>query len=51
MNISCVHRDIPQDRTLAAEESGHPPFATYGSSYHQSVEDPNLILGMPSLDL
>jgi hypothetical protein len=26
MNISCVHRDIPQDLTLAAEESGHPPF-------------------------
>jgi hypothetical protein len=25
MNISCVHRDIPQDLTLAAEESGHPP--------------------------
>jgi hypothetical protein len=23
MNISCVHRDIPQDLTLAAEESGH----------------------------
>jgi sirohydrochlorin ferrochelatase len=27
MNISCVHRDIPQDLTLAAEESGHPPFS------------------------
>jgi hypothetical protein len=25
MNISCVHRDIPQDLTLAVEESGHPP--------------------------
>jgi hypothetical protein len=25
MNISCVQRDIPQDLTLAAEESGHPP--------------------------
>jgi hypothetical protein len=25
MNISCVHRDIPQDLTLAAEESGHLP--------------------------
>jgi hypothetical protein len=25
MNINCVHRDIPQDRTLAAEESSHPP--------------------------
>jgi hypothetical protein len=25
MNISCVHRDIPQDLTLPAEESGHPP--------------------------
>jgi hypothetical protein len=25
MNISCVHRGIPQDLTLAAEESGHPP--------------------------
>jgi hypothetical protein len=25
MNISCVHRDIPLDPTLAAEESGHPP--------------------------
>jgi hypothetical protein len=25
MNISCVHRDIPQDLTLAAEESSHPP--------------------------
>jgi hypothetical protein len=25
MNIRCVHRDIPQDLTLAAEESGHPP--------------------------
>jgi hypothetical protein len=23
MNISCVHRDIPQDLTLAVEESGH----------------------------
>jgi hypothetical protein len=26
MNISCVHRDIPKDPTLAAEESSHPPF-------------------------
>jgi hypothetical protein len=25
MNISCVHRDIPQDLTLATEESSHPP--------------------------
>jgi hypothetical protein len=25
MNISCVHRDIPQDLTLAAEQSSHPP--------------------------
>jgi hypothetical protein len=25
MNISCVHRDIPQDLTLVAEESSHPP--------------------------
>jgi hypothetical protein len=25
MNISCVHRDIPQDLTRDAEESGHPP--------------------------
>jgi hypothetical protein len=25
INISCVNRDIPQDLTLAAEESGHPP--------------------------
>jgi hypothetical protein len=25
MNISCVHCEIPQDLTLAAEESGHPP--------------------------
>jgi hypothetical protein len=25
MNIRCVHRDIPQDLTLVAEESGHPP--------------------------
>jgi hypothetical protein len=25
MNISCVHRDIPQDLTLAMEESGHLP--------------------------
>jgi hypothetical protein len=25
MNISCVHRDIPQYLTLATEESGHPP--------------------------
>jgi hypothetical protein len=25
MNISCVHCDIPQDLTLAAEESDHPP--------------------------
>jgi hypothetical protein len=25
MNISCVHRDISEDLTLAAEESGHPP--------------------------
>jgi hypothetical protein len=25
MNINCVHHDIPQDLTLAAEESGHPP--------------------------
>jgi hypothetical protein len=25
MNISCVHRDIPHDLTLAAEESGHSP--------------------------
>jgi hypothetical protein len=25
MNKSCVHHDIPQDLTLAAEESSHPP--------------------------
>jgi hypothetical protein len=25
MNISCAHRDIPQNLTLAAEESSHPP--------------------------
>jgi hypothetical protein len=25
MNISCVHCDIPQHLTLAAEESSHPP--------------------------
>jgi hypothetical protein len=25
MNISCVHHDIPQDLTHAAEESSHPP--------------------------
>jgi hypothetical protein len=25
MNIRCVHRDIPQDLTLAAEESSHLP--------------------------
>jgi hypothetical protein len=25
MNISYVHRDIPQDLTLATEESSHPP--------------------------
>jgi hypothetical protein len=25
MNISCVHRDIPQDVTLAVEESSHLP--------------------------
>jgi hypothetical protein len=25
MNISCVHRDIPHDLTLAVEESSHPP--------------------------
>jgi hypothetical protein len=27
MNISCVHHDIPQDLTLATEESSHPPLA------------------------
>jgi hypothetical protein len=25
MNISSVHRDIPQDLTLAMDESSHPP--------------------------
>jgi hypothetical protein len=50
MNISCVHRDIPQDLTLAAEESSHLPLP-YGSSYHQSVKDPNPVPSMPSLDL
>jgi hypothetical protein len=25
MNISCVHRYIPKDLTLAIEESSHPP--------------------------
>ena len=25
MNISCVHRDIPKDLTLSAEERRHPP--------------------------
>jgi hypothetical protein len=25
MNISCVHRDIPRDLTLASKESIHPP--------------------------
>jgi hypothetical protein len=25
MNISCVQRDIPQDLTIATEESSHPP--------------------------
>jgi hypothetical protein len=27
MNISCVHRDIPQDLTLAVEKNGYPPLA------------------------
>jgi hypothetical protein len=27
MNISCVHRDIPKDLTLAVEESSHPPLS------------------------
>ena len=25
MNISCVHRDVPKDLTLSAEERCHPP--------------------------
>jgi hypothetical protein len=50
MNISCVHRDIPQDLTLAAKESSHPPLP-HLVVLTISVEDPNPVPGTPSLDL
>jgi hypothetical protein len=48
LDIAYVHRDIPKDLTLSAEEHRHP---LTGSSCHRSVEDPNPVLGMLSLDL
>jgi hypothetical protein len=51
MNIRCVHHDIPHDLTLARGGKQPSAFATYGSSYHQSMEDPNPVPGTPSLDL
>jgi hypothetical protein len=49
MNISCIHRNIPKDLTLSAEERRHPPLP------HLVVlpitEDLNLVLGTSSLDL
>jgi hypothetical protein len=50
MKISCVHRDNPEDLTLAAEECSHPPLPHLVVSTIK-VEDPNLVPGMPSLDL
>jgi hypothetical protein len=50
MNITCVHRNVPKDPTLATEERSHL-FATSGSFFHQSVEDPIPVPGTLSLDL
>jgi hypothetical protein len=50
LDIVVVHRDIPKDLTLSTEERPSA-YSTSGSSFHQSVEDPNPIPGMPSLDL
>jgi hypothetical protein len=51
MNISCVHRDIPQDLTLAAEESGHPPLPHMVVLTIKVWRTPNPVPGMTSLDL
>jgi hypothetical protein len=50
LDMTCVHRDIPKDRTLSTGKLSSV-YSTSGSSFHQSVEDPNPIPGMPSLDL
>jgi hypothetical protein len=51
LDIACVHRDIPMDLTLTAVERCQSAYSTSGSSCHRSVEEPNPIPGMPSLDL
>jgi hypothetical protein len=50
MNISCVHRD-PTESDPCCEGKQPSAFVTSGSSYHQSVEDPNPVPSTPSLDL
>jgi hypothetical protein len=51
MNISCVHRDIPKDLTLVAEESIHPPLPHLVVLIIKVRRTPNPVPGMPSLDL
>jgi hypothetical protein len=50
LDIACVHRDIPKDLTLSAEERRHT-LTTSGSFCHRSVEDLNPVPDTPSLDL
>jgi hypothetical protein len=52
MNISCVHHNIPNDLTLPTQEHNHPSLPHLVVLFiERSVEDPNPIPGIPSLDL
>jgi hypothetical protein len=51
LDIACVHRDIPKDLTLSAEERRYPLTPHLVVFSHRSVEDPNPVPGTPSLDL
>jgi hypothetical protein len=50
LDIAVVHRDIPKNLTLSAEERRHP-LTPHLVVLPNEVEDPNPIPGMPSLDL
>jgi hypothetical protein len=53
VDIGGVLRHIPNDLFFATKKSRHTslPYLVISNLYHQSVEDPNPVLGTPSLDL
>jgi hypothetical protein len=51
LDITCVHRDIPKNLTLYAEERRHPLTPHLVVLPIKVWMTPNLVPGMPSLDL